>query len=81
MDLSDFHNRLRIMIGIDMSELVNAGVIRANEFERWYEFRDNPFHWLIRTDDESAAKLWVLIERRAVVRRSDDVRNPSGVAA
>ncbi len=33
--LDDFHNRLRIMVGIDMHELVEAGAIAANDRNAW----------------------------------------------
>lgn len=67
MDLRDFHNRLRIMISIDRHELEAAGVIAHGDHNAWGTFHRDPFRWLIRCDDESAAKLWALIERRAGV--------------
>ncbi len=64
-DLRDFHNRLRILIGIDRDELVAAGVIPQGDHNSWGTFRRDPLRWLIRADDATAEKLWTLIERRA----------------
>lgn len=65
MDLCGFHNRLRIMISIDRDELESAGVIARGDHNAWGTFHRDPYRWLIRCDDESAAKLWTIIERRA----------------
>ncbi|MDF2809370.1 MAG: lexA [Microvirga sp.] len=63
--LDDFHNRLRIMVGIDMHELVEAGAIAANDRNAWESFRLDPYRFFIRADDDTAAKIWSVIERRA----------------
>jgi hypothetical protein len=65
MDLRGFHNRLRIMIGIDRHELEAAGVIAQGDHNAWGTFHRDPYRWLIRCDDETAKKLWAVIERRA----------------
>lgn len=61
-----FHNALRILTSLDKHELIEAGVIDHSESDhsKWIAFRDDPFRWFIRADDESATKLWGLIERR-----------------
>lgn len=65
MDLRGFHNRLRVMISIDRDELEAAGVIARGDHNAWGTFQRDPFRWLIRADDETADKLWSVIERRA----------------
>ena len=70
--LDDFHNRLRIMVGIDMHELVEAGAIAANDRNAWESFRLDPYRFFIRADDDTAAKIWSVIERRATKRVSHD---------
>ncbi len=65
MDLRGFHNWLRILISIDRHELEAAGVISTGDHNAWGTFHRDPFRWLIRADDASAEKLWLLIERRA----------------
>jgi hypothetical protein len=69
MELRAFHNRLRIMIGIDRDELERAGVIARGDHNAWGTFTRDPFRWLIRCDDATAEKLWALIERRAAPSR------------
>lgn len=64
----DFHNRLRIMVGIDRQELVNAGAIRADDVNAWESFRFDPYRYFIRIDDEAAMKIWSVIEHRATRR-------------
>lgn len=66
MTFAEFHNSLRILTSIDKHELIEAGVLDHSEPDHsvWIAFRDDPFRWLIRADDETAAKLWTIIERR-----------------
>jgi hypothetical protein len=66
--LHDFHNRLRIMIGIDRHELVDAGVIPANDVNAWGTFHRDPYRFFIRADDATAGRIWAVIERRAAKR-------------
>jgi len=66
MTFAEFHNALRVLTSIDKHELVEAGVIDSSEtgHSEWIAFRDDPFRWFIRADDDGAAKLWTIIERR-----------------
>lgn len=64
-DLHDFHNRLRIMIGIDRHELVASGALSANDVDAWGTFQRDPYRFFIRADDSTAEKIWSVIERRA----------------
>ena len=59
-----FHNRLRILKNIDADELVEARVMALNDVREWASFRDNPFQFFIRADDETARRLWALVEKR-----------------
>lgn len=63
--LHDFHNRLRILTGIDRHELVHAGAVRADDLNAWESFRLDPYRFFIRADDATAAAIWAVIERRA----------------
>lgn len=63
-NLRRFHNRLRILLGIDMSELVNAGAISSDDTASWTSFRDNPWRWFIKAGDAEQAAIWSIIERR-----------------
>lgn len=77
MNLREFHNGLRILLGIDRQELEAAGVIAVpsgqgvypgcmdEPNQKWQRFREDPFRFLIRCDDETADKIWSVIERRA----------------
>mgnify|MGYP001568633403 CR=1 FL=1 len=70
MTLSEFHNGLRILLNIDFDDLATAGVMddvgqsRRAAFGEWILFRQDPFRWFIRCDDEKADKIWKLIENR-----------------
>jgi hypothetical protein len=68
MTLREFHNGLRILRGIDRWELEEAGVVgepfNLPDDLRWIAFRDDPYGFFIRADDDTAAKLWSIIERR-----------------
>lgn len=64
MKFAEFHNGLRILMNIDRDELVTAGIIPHADRNKWGEFRRDPFRWLIRADDKSAAKLWAIVEKR-----------------
>ena len=63
MELREFHNALRIMINLDMDELVKAGAI-DDDFLEWTAFRGNPFMWMIRAEDARAQALWDLMKTR-----------------
>ena len=65
MRLSEFHNALRILINLDAHDLEAAGIIKRGDHNAWGTFRRDPFRWFIRADDETARKLFTLIERRA----------------
>jgi hypothetical protein len=65
MDMRDFHNRLRVLMSIDMDEMVAAGAIEADDEAEWAAFRKDPFRWFISADDAAAEKLWAIVERRA----------------
>jgi hypothetical protein len=55
---------LRILVSLDLPDLTAAGVMRAGDHNAWGTFRRDPFRWFIRADDETACKVWTLIERR-----------------
>ncbi len=67
MKFEDFHNALRIMRCIDSHELENAGIVEIGSRDGLLFLR-NPYLWFISTDDETARKLFALIERRQPVR-------------
>ena len=67
MDLRAFRNRLCVLSSIDQPELVDAGITAIADPNEWYLFSNNPYRWLLRADDDVAAKLWALVERRAGV--------------
>lgn len=65
MDLARFLNALRILRSIDRWELDEAKAVTPNLSDKfWVSFRDNPYDFMMRCDDETAAKLWALIEAR-----------------
>ena len=74
MTLDEFHNALRVMTSIDFHELVGAGVMVESdvrgEFCQWDKFRRDPYRWMIRADDETAERLWGIIQKRIKKRQS-----------
>jgi hypothetical protein len=61
----EFRNRLCILRSIDRHELVEAGVLAADDVSMWNVFAVDPYRWFLLRDDDTAEKLWRLIERRA----------------
>lgn len=61
-EFAAFHNRLRLMLSIDFHQLVEAGVMDANDHRGWAAFSENPWRSLIRMDDERAEKVWRIME-------------------
>jgi hypothetical protein len=61
MELRDFDNRIRILNGIDIHELADAGV----DTTIWPAFRADPHLFFIRCDDDAKEKIWKIIQRRA----------------
>lgn len=55
----DFHNLLRVMLGIDHHEVsfMSGDVYTA--------FARDPYRFFIRCDDETADKIWAAVEKRA----------------
>lgn len=62
--IDDFHNRLRIMIGIDAHEFAAAGLTR----EQWQSFDANPYRFFIRADVRTAQAIWSILEARSNMR-------------
>ncbi len=61
LTLPAFLNRVRKLHCIDCYQLVDAGVMPKGS-EEWFTFRENPVGWLLRADDDRAAKVWALTE-------------------
>lgn len=63
-----FYNACRILMNLDMDELVRAGVLRAGIFggagSEWHRFNSDPLTFLAKLDDPTADKLWTLIQAR-----------------
>jgi sulfur transfer complex TusBCD TusB component (DsrH family) len=64
LSYAEFHNALRIMLNLDRSDLVQAGVLDAQDERGWARLRDDPFRWFIRAEDARAERFWRLIQRR-----------------
>ena len=68
MTFGEFRNALCILASIDEHELVEARVplqklrtLRGS----WADFAADPYRFILRTDDETAAKIWSIVERRS----------------
>lgn len=64
MTFDDFHNRLRIMSSIDQHELadLDADIWTDSEYAK---FRDDPWRYFIKADDEAAVMIWNVVTKRA----------------
>lgn len=62
--MDEFHNRLRIMLGIDPHEFALVGLT----LDQWHWFDADPFRFFIRADDLTAAAIWSIIEARSSKR-------------
>jgi hypothetical protein len=60
----EFRNRLCILRSIDEDELRTAGIKLSDK--DWLSFCLDPFRFFLKMDDETADKLWRVIERRAL---------------
>jgi hypothetical protein len=63
-DLRRFHNRLRILVNIDMPEFLTVAPDAKGDDRIWVSFRQNPWRWFIRASDDQAAALWKIIRAR-----------------
>lgn len=64
MDIREFHNGLRVLTSVDRHELVEAGVIGAEDEGAWKSFQHNPFIWFIQADDGQVEAMKGLMQRR-----------------
>lgn len=64
MDAARFQNMLRTMWNLDRHDLVEHGVIDADDMSTWKAFRDYPHNTAIRMDETRFARLFALIESR-----------------
>ncbi len=58
MHIQEFHNRLRSLHCIEPSEIPGLSA------DRQRGFATDPVRFFIRCDDETAAKIWALVEAR-----------------
>ena len=74
MTFEQFHNGLRLLRSIDLHELQAEGLWPdlAHESTRvsvsWINFRDSPWNYFIRCDDETAAKIWAVMVKRGATK-------------
>lgn len=70
MSMDEFHNGLRILLSLDFSELVKAGVFHRGQTDKWEQFQRDPFRFFIRADEETTDILWSLIQARQSSRKA-----------
>lgn len=63
MTFAEFRNALCVLASIDEHELVDAGLTLSTL--AWTDFAQNPWRYIVRADDETAAKIWSIIQRRS----------------
>ncbi len=69
MNQRQFHNALRILRGIDYRE------VSWMSPAQWVSFRDGPYEFVIRCDDDAYDRIWAVIEGRqsAAAMRADNI--------
>ncbi|BCP53831.1 hypothetical protein K32_24480 [Kaistia sp. 32K] len=66
MTLEQFHNGLRILLNLDLHDLVAFGVIDTGDLNAWRAFQASPWAWMIRAEDRRCRNLWTLMQTRMV---------------
>lgn len=66
MTLEQFHNGLRILLNLDLHDLVAFGVIDTGDFVAWKSYQASPWSWMIRADEGRSRNLWALMQTRMV---------------
>lgn len=66
MNKNTFHNAIRILMNIDLHELVDAGIIVEGQETGtcWTRFNNDPLIFIAKLTDEKYDALWQLIEAR-----------------
>ncbi len=79
MTKDQFHNALRILRSIDLHELQAVGLWTDatcpppeagndhpgfESWQKWLGFSGSPYVFFIRCDDETADKIWSVVEKR-----------------
>ncbi len=66
MNQRQFHNALRILRGIDYREVPWMSPAQ------WVSFRDGPYEFCIRCDDDAYDRIWAVIEGRQPAKAEAD---------
>ena len=76
MTKAEFRDALCILRSIDLYELQTVGlwcnadessktyVWAGHDWEQWVNFRDAPYEYFIRADNDSSDRIWAVIEQR-----------------
>lgn len=64
MTFDEFHNALRILSSIDQHELAEINPEIWDDAE-YTKFRDNPWAYFIKADDETSNTIWSVLSKRA----------------
>jgi hypothetical protein len=64
MTQHEFSNALRILISVDHHE------VPFLDKASWEKFRDDPFRFMMRANDNMADAVWAVVEKRATRRAS-----------
>lgn len=73
MTKHEFHNALRILRCIDYRE------VSWMSTAQWVSFRDHPYEFVIRCDDDACDRIWAVIEARQA--KSAAVRSAAAMRA
>lgn len=59
-----FKAELRALRGLEMRDLVEAGIIEKNDVTEFSRFARDAVHWLLNARDDRAELLWTLVQKR-----------------
>ena len=59
MEKREFHNALRVLRSIDRDEIDARMTVRD-----WERFRDGPYEFFIKCDDQTCDAIWTATQRR-----------------
>lgn len=59
-----FHNALRVMLNVEMDDLVKARIFAPDDIDGYRKFSADPYRWFIRADQVTADRFWRIVGPR-----------------
>jgi hypothetical protein len=65
MNFPEFHKALRILVTLDMQDLVDAHAIDQSDAVAWNAFKADRLKWILHADQRRSEALWLAMRRCA----------------